>query len=62
MTDYHSPWRFPPLKPYSDEIPPETAGVSPGSLRRVKPASVTVEAPRSAEPASFSSHLEQMFR
>jgi hypothetical protein len=21
MTDYHSPWRFPPLKPYVDEVP-----------------------------------------
>jgi hypothetical protein len=22
MTDYHSPWRFPPLRPYIDEVPP----------------------------------------
>lgn len=21
MTDYHSPWRFPPIKPYTDEAP-----------------------------------------
>jgi len=34
MTDYHSPWRFPPLKPYVDEPPVEeirgqTASVVP---------------------------------
>jgi hypothetical protein len=23
MTDYHSPWRFPPLKPYAEEQPVE---------------------------------------
>lgn len=26
MTDYHSPWRFPPLKPYYDEPSPGEAG------------------------------------
>jgi hypothetical protein len=26
MTDYHSPWRFPPLKPYTDEVPPVEMG------------------------------------
>jgi hypothetical protein len=25
MTDYHSPWRFPPLRPYTDEAKPESA-------------------------------------
>jgi len=28
MTDYHSPWRYPPLKPYTDEVRPNGAGVS----------------------------------
>ena len=36
MTNYHSPWRFPPLRPYEDEpapepIPPQ-AGLAPGYL------------------------------
>jgi hypothetical protein len=62
MTDYHSPWRFPPLKPYADEVPPESLGVASSSLRRVKPASVAVEPARSAEPVSFSSHFERMYR
>ena len=39
MTDYHSPWRFPPLKPYVDEVPPEALGTT-STLRRVQPASV----------------------
>lgn len=26
MTDYHSPWRFPPLKPYVDEATPPAMG------------------------------------
>ena len=28
MTDYHSPWRFPAIKPYVDEVPPEALGAS----------------------------------
>ena len=36
MTDYHSPWRFPPIKPYEDEDPIELNGsagaVSQGGL------------------------------
>ena len=34
MTDYHSPWRFPPIKPYIDEEPaPPAASVSSRLLR-----------------------------
>src|SRR5262245_25502808 len=36
MTDYHSPWRFPPLKPYVDEVPPEVIGQAKG-LRPLTP-------------------------
>lgn len=36
MTNYHSPWRFPPLRPYKDEPAPvenePQAGLSPGYL------------------------------
>jgi hypothetical protein len=60
MTDYHSPWRFPPLKPYVDEVPTTTLSSSKAnrSLRQVS-NSVTSPAP---EAASFSSHLEAFGR
>jgi hypothetical protein len=61
MTDYHSPWRFPPLKPYVDEVPPESLGTT-NSLRRVQPASGVVAPERSSRPTSFSQHLEQSLR
>lgn len=62
MTDYHSPWRFPPLKPYVDEVPAPTMGAVEGSLRRVRPASAEASSSRSAEPVSFSSRLREMTR
>lgn len=60
MTDYHSPWRFPPLKPYVDEPVAEVemrleSGV-PGQFRSVS------HLEGSAQPASFSSRLEAMTR
>jgi hypothetical protein len=60
MTDYHSPWRFPPLKPYVDEVP-EVMG-STSSLRRVQQASAITPTARSLQPSSFSEHLEQSLR
>ena len=38
MTDYHSPWRFPPLKPYTDELPSAGEG-PPQPLTMVVPTS-----------------------
>ncbi len=38
MTDYHSPWRFPPLKPYTDEVPRAGEG-PPQPLTMVVPTS-----------------------
>jgi len=38
MTDYHSPWRFPPLKPYTDELPSAGEG-PPQPLSMVVPTS-----------------------
>jgi hypothetical protein len=62
MTDYHSPWRFPPLKPYVDEVPPEVLGTTT-SLRRVQTASAVAGTTRSASrPGSFSEHVEQSLR
>jgi hypothetical protein len=43
MTDYHSPWRFPPLKPYTDELP--SAGEGP-------PQPLTMVVPTSHQQAS----------
>ena len=43
MTDYHSPWRFPPLKPYTDELP--SAGEGP-------PQPLTMVVPTNHQQAS----------
>jgi hypothetical protein len=58
MTDYHSPWRFPPLKPYVDEVPPVEMGQrsSPSYLRPVS-AQQTVPARAAGEMESMSSKL-----
>jgi hypothetical protein len=61
MTDYHSPWRFPPLKPYVDEVPPEVLGTT-NSLRRVQPATAVIESAQPSRSTSFSDHIEQMLR
>jgi hypothetical protein len=42
MTDYHSPWRFPPLKPYVDEVPPVEMG-SLNTRSALRPVSATFE-------------------
>ena len=60
MTDYHSPWRFPPLKPYTDEVPEGSMGLT--SQRRVQQAAALVETPASTPRSSFSSHVEAMLR
>ena len=54
MTDYHSPWRFPPLKPYTDELPSAGEG-PPQPLTMVVPTShyQTANAqPATAEPTA----------
>jgi len=61
MTDYHSPWRFPPLKPYTDEAAPQTMGLDDNVLSKIRPVSATVPAP-SQQQTSFSQHLELMSR
>jgi hypothetical protein len=46
MTDYHSPWRFPPLRPYVDEEPEAELAAVPaietGSQRQPKLAPQSV--------------------
>jgi hypothetical protein len=61
MTDHVSPWRFPPLKPYSDEPGIEVHRTS-ASLRRVQPASAVTESSTPAKVTSFSDHLERSLR
>jgi hypothetical protein len=61
MTDYHSPWRFPPLKPYTDEAPVEVQS-SIKSLRRVQPAAAIVEKRVSGGRSSFADQVERSLR
>ena len=46
MTDYHSPWRFPPIRPYVEEEPETELAAVPaievGSQRRTQPATKSV--------------------
>lgn len=58
MTDYHSPWRFPPLKPYVDELPAVEmgrAGVIP-PVQTVSHLAPIVSRP-AAEPQSMSQRM-----
>jgi hypothetical protein len=59
MTDYHSPWRFPPLKPYVDEVAPEIIG---GAKRfgTLQPVSLTIKTTNSEQPLSFSDRVERL--
>ena len=63
MTDYHSPWRFPPLKPYTEEIPPAVMGMSE-TQPRYQQVSATFAVPEAAanEHSTMSRHLEQLGR
>lgn len=57
MTDYHSPWRFPPIKPYSDE------NLKPYPARGLQPADpvgpVDSESLPPAPPGMASSNPQQ---
>jgi hypothetical protein len=64
MTDYHSPWRFPPLKPYVDEPLPVEMGIEEATLHRIRPVSLSQKeaSVTTDEPRSFSSHVRQLGR
>ena len=51
MTDYHSPWRFPPLKPYTDEPRDTASGATAltGPASKVRPASAAAQLGRRSE-------------
>lgn len=62
MTDYHSPWRFPAIKPYVDEALPVEMGSEGFAPRTIHQASAEFAAEPTSEPLSFSSHVRQMSR
>jgi hypothetical protein len=66
MTDYHSPWRFPPLRPYTDEPPlmdspeallPTTSGNVAMLSTPVRQASLNQPVARTAKPRATGPEL-----
>ena len=59
MTDYTSPWRFPPLKPYVDEVPVQAADALPvPTLQTISAETVSgAGSARSGEVELISSRL-----
>lgn len=68
MTDYHSPWRFPPLKPFLDEVVPAlepgpAASIEeiPSDLQTISHLKPIHSAVRQGQPESMSSKLLKSF-
>ena len=57
VTDYRSPWRFPPLKPYVDELPVQSASWNIPALRPIPAMASEISAERQAEIEPISSRL-----
>jgi hypothetical protein len=66
MTDYHSPWRFPPLRPYVDEVAVPATMTSEGSVSELQPitALMPIAGAKSefGQPESMSSKLLRSIR
>jgi hypothetical protein len=68
MTDYHSPWRFPPLKPFPDEeVPGAPAAMTveplPSELQPITAlVPITSTNARLGEPELMSTKLLKSFR
>jgi len=62
MTDYHSPWRFPAIKPYVDETMPMEMGSDDYLPREFRQAAYETEVASPTEPISFSSRVRAMTR
>jgi hypothetical protein len=64
MTDYHSPWRFPPIKPYTDEVLVPQAGSD--SEATLQPVSAVEELSPPPQPTGriepMSSMMQRFFR
>lgn len=58
MTNYHSPWRFPPLRPYEDEPSPEQDEPQANLLPEYLP--VAHQVPSSRSPSSRSRGYEPL--
>jgi hypothetical protein len=61
MTDYTSPWRFPPLKPYVDEQPVQAADALPLPTLQTISAEIAIGtgATRSGQIEPMSSRLSR---
>ena len=67
MTDYHSPWRFPPIKPWTEEAPYQRVTGIDGEETLVSAEGTIVSdvvsvTRRSAQPELMSSRLERLSR
>lgn len=64
MTNYHSPWRFPPLKPYTEEVL-APLGADNDIAPSLRPVSATEELePQTlpGQPETMSSAMQRFFR
>ena len=62
MTDYHSPWRFPPLRPYQDEADPvDPATASLPGLRPVS-AVTPITASKTTRFVPMSERMQKYYR
>lgn len=57
MTDYRSPWRFPPLQPYVDELPIQSAAWETPALLPISATVSEKSAARQVEIEPISSRL-----
>lgn len=63
MTDYHSPWRFPPIRPFADEpVAPATSEEVSGELQTISALLPIRSKSTLGEPESLSSKLLREIR
>jgi hypothetical protein len=65
VTDYHSPWRFPPIKPYTDEAPLTPFGSSAAVSRVLQTSAFTavqVDSRRAGDVTPMSRRLQAASR
>ncbi len=63
MTDYHSPWRFPPLKKYEDEPLPAIEIPAPKSAagpRLLRPVSLQAAPAAANAPKTYYTEIEPL--
>ena len=65
MTDYHSPWRFPPLRPYSDEPEGDYFSQAPAPIVQpssFEPSEIEVYPTQPGQVESMSQAMERFYR